>query len=89
MKSICIFLMFAWVTVNISCNSKADKTEINSPNAEQLKKEITFADFKKIKGVDNILEVPFQLFTKLDTVQFFCETKQRCGKFKICIRKTR
>ncbi len=87
MKSICMFLMFAWLTVNISCNSKADKTEINSPNTEQPKKEITFADFKKIKGVDNILEVPFQLFTKLDTVQFFVKPSKDAASLKFAYGK--
>jgi len=54
------------LVVLVGCNSKNETSE-----TQITQKAITFADFKKIKGVDNIQDVPFQLFTKLDSVQFF------------------
>nr|WP_305051245.1 hypothetical protein [Elizabethkingia bruuniana] len=54
----------------VGCNSKNKTSETNKSEIQITQKAITFADFKKIKGVDNIQDVPFQLFTKLDSVQF-------------------
>ena len=59
------------LVVLVGCNSKNETSETNKPETQIIQKAITFADFKKIKGVDNIQDVPFQLFTKLDSVQFF------------------
>ncbi len=56
----------------VACNSQ-DKKSGENKNEEMatVHRTVTFADFKKIEGVDNIQEVPFQLFTKLDSVRFF------------------
>lgn len=53
------------------CNQKDKTSETHNIKTEVKQKTVTFADFKKIQGVDNVQEVPFQLFTKLDSVQFF------------------
>jgi hypothetical protein len=50
-------------------------------------KAITFADFKKIKGVDNVQDVPFQLFTKLDSVQFFVTPGRDAAHMKVAYNK--
>ncbi|WP_254488657.1 hypothetical protein, partial [Salmonella enterica] len=59
------------MVVFVGCSQQNKNTETNKAGTEVTQKAITFADFKKIKGVDNVQNVPFQLFTKLDSVQFF------------------
>ncbi|MCL1688832.1 resolvase [Elizabethkingia anophelis] len=49
---------------------------------EVTQKAVTFADFKKIKGVDNVQDVPFQLFTKLDSVQFYVSPDKNAAHLK-------
>lgn len=55
----------------VACNPQNKTTEANDIEPEVIQKTITLSDFKKIKGVDNVQEVPFQLFTKLDSVYFY------------------
>jgi len=59
------------MVVLAGCNEKSKTSERSKPETEVKQKTITLSDFKKIKGVDNVQEVPFQLFTKLDSIQFF------------------
>lgn len=54
------------MVVFVGCNQQNTISETNKAETEVKQKTITFADFKKIKGVDNVQDVPFQLFTKLD-----------------------
>lgn len=68
--------------VLVGCNSKSTTSETNKPETQITQKAITFADFKKIKGVDNIQDVPFQLFTKLDSVQFFVSPDKNAAHLK-------
>ncbi len=68
--------------VLVGCNSKNETSETNKPETKITQKAITFADFKKIKGVDNIQDVPFQLFTKLDSVQFFVSPDKNAAHLK-------
>ncbi|WP_407499699.1 resolvase [Elizabethkingia anophelis] len=49
---------------------------------EVTQKAVTFADFKKIKGIDNVQDVPFQLFTKLDSVQFYVSPDKNAAHLK-------
>lgn len=71
----------------MGCNSKDKTQEITQPEAKVTQKIITLADFKKIKGVDNVQEVPFQLFTKLDSVEFFVEPNKEAAHLKIAYNK--
>lgn len=71
----------------MGCNPKDKTPEITQPEAKVTQKIITLADFKKIKGVDNVQEVPFQLFTKLDSVQFFVEPNKEAAHLKIAYNK--
>ncbi|AQX84914.1 resolvase [Elizabethkingia bruuniana] len=66
----------------VGCNSKNKTSETNKSEIQITQKAITFADFKKIKGVDNIQDVPFQLFTKLDSVQFFVSPDKNAAHLK-------
>ncbi|MCL1668842.1 resolvase [Elizabethkingia ursingii] len=70
------------LVVLVGCNSKNETSETNKPETQITQKAITFADFKKIKGVDNIQDVPFQLFTKLDSVQFFVSPDKNAAHLK-------
>lgn len=70
------------LVVLVGCNSKNEISETNKPKTQITQKAITFADFKKIKGVDNIQDVPFQLFTKLDSVQFFVSPDKNAAHLK-------
>lgn len=54
---------------------------------EVKQKLITLAHFKKIKGVDNVQEVPFQLFTRLDSVQFFVTPNKDAAHLKVAYHK--
>jgi len=55
----------------VGCISKNSKTEVQAETNKKTNKSITFDDFKKIKGVDNVQDVPFQLSTELDSIRFF------------------
>lgn len=70
------------LVVLVGCNSKNETSETNKPETQITQKAITFADFKKIKGVDNIQDVLFQLFTKLDSVQFFVSPDKNAAHLK-------
>ena len=70
------------LVVLVGCNSKNEISEMNKPKTQITQKVITFADFKKIKGVDNIQDVSFQLFTKLDSVQFFVSPDKNAAHLK-------
>ncbi len=76
-----LFITSAFI-VFVGCNSKNKTSETNKMKTELTQKAITFADFKKIKGVDNIQDVPFQLFTKQDSVQFFVSPDKNAAHLK-------
>ncbi|MDR6462070.1 resolvase [Chryseobacterium sediminis] len=69
------------------CNEKNKTSETNKPETEVKQKTITLSDFKKIKGVDNVQEVPFQLFTKLDSIQFFVTPSKDAAHLKMAYNK--
>jgi len=71
----------------MGCNPQDKSSETNKPAAEFTQKIITFANFKKIKGVDNVQDVPFQLFTKLDSVRFFVAPDKDSSHLKIAYNK--
>ncbi len=71
-----VFIVF------VGCNSKNKTSETNKMKTEVTQKAVTFADFKKIKGVDNVQDVPFQLFTKLDSVQFYVSPDKNAAHLK-------
>lgn len=75
------------LVVFVGCNPKNKTSETNKQKAEVTQKNITFADFKKIKGVDNVQDVPFQLFTKLDSVRFFVAPDKDAAHLKIAYNK--
>ncbi|MDV2446159.1 resolvase [Elizabethkingia anophelis] len=76
-----LFITSAFI-VFVGCNSKNKTSETNKMKTEVTQKAVTFADFKKIKGVDNVQDVPFQLFTKLDSVQFFVSPNKNAAHLK-------
>ncbi|MDM1555101.1 resolvase [Chryseobacterium indologenes] len=83
-----IFQFFISSTVVLmGCNPQNKSSENQKAKTEITQKTITFADFKKIKGVDNVQEVPFQLFTKLDSVQFFVNPNKEAAHLKIAYNK--
>lgn len=83
-----IYQIFISSTVMLmGCNPQNKSSEHQKPETEITQKTITFADFKKIKGVDNVQEVPFQLFTKLDSVQFFVRPNKEAAHLKIAYNK--
>lgn len=69
------------------CNQQNKTSESNKPETEVKQKTITLSDFKKIKGVDNVQEVPFQLFTKLDSIQFFVTPSKDAAHLKMVYNK--
>nr|WP_315028204.1 resolvase [uncultured Chryseobacterium sp.] len=71
----------------LGCNQQNKKTDSLKANTEVKQKSITLADFKKIKGVDNVQDVPFQLFTQLDSVQFFVSPSKEAAHLKIPYHK--
>lgn len=75
------------LVVFVGCNQQTKKSETNKPETEITQKSITFADFKKIKGVDNVQDVPFQLFTKLDSVIFFVAPDKEAAHLRIAYNK--
>ncbi|AQX51597.1 resolvase [Elizabethkingia anophelis] len=76
-----LFITSAFI-VFVGCNSKNKTSETNKMKTEVTQKAVTFADFKKIKGVDNVQNVPFQLFTKLDSVQFYVSPDKNAARLK-------
>ncbi|WP_160137711.1 resolvase [Chryseobacterium sp. c4a] len=75
------------MVVFIGCNQQNKTAETNKAGTEVRQKIITFADFKKIKGVDNVQDVPFQLSSKLDSVQFFVTPNKDAAHLKIAYNK--
>ncbi|PWN59411.1 resolvase [Chryseobacterium viscerum] len=75
------------MVVFVGCNQQNKMSETNKTETEIKQKTITFADFKKIKGVDNVQDVPFQLFTKLDSIQFFVSPSKDAAHLKIAYHK--
>ncbi|MEE6129759.1 resolvase [Chryseobacterium arthrosphaerae] len=73
--------------VLMACNPKNTTAETNKAGTETRQKAITFADFKKIKGVDNVQDVPFELTAKLDSVQFFVSPDKDAARLKIAYSK--
>lgn len=86
MKVINQFFISSMV-VFVGCSQQNKMSETNKAETEIKQKRITFADFKKIKGVDNLQEVPFQLFTKLDSVQFFVTPSKDAAHLKVPYHK--
>ena len=81
------FLISSVIVAFVGCNPKDKTSETAKPEAKITQKIITLADFKKIKGVDNVQEVPFQLFTKLDSVQFFVAPNKDAAHLKKAYHK--
>lgn len=69
------------------CHSKNGSAETSKAETGASQQIITFADFKKIKGVDNVQDVPFELFSKLDSVQFFVSPHQDAHRLKVAYNK--
>ncbi|MGL6129949.1 resolvase [Chryseobacterium artocarpi] len=86
MKILYPLFISSMVTIT-GCNSKNNTSEINKSETEAKQKIITFTDFKKVKGVDNVLNVPFELFTKLDSVQFFVSPSKDAPRLKVAYNK--
>lgn len=80
-------LFISSMIVLAGCNQQNKKSETNKAETEVKQKLITLADFKKIKGVDNVQEVPFQLFTKLDSIQFFVTPSKDAAHLKMAYNK--
>lgn len=87
MKTSYQFILSFMIVVFGGCNPKDKIPETAKPEARVTRKIITFADFKKIKGVDNVQNVPFQLFTKLDSVQFFVAPDKDAAHLKKAYNK--
>lgn len=80
-------LFISSMVVLTGCNQQNKKSETNNIKTEVKQKKTTLADFKKIKGVDNVQEVPFQLFTKLDSIQFFVTPSKDAAHLKMAYNK--
>lgn len=80
-------LISSMLVVFVGCNSKSKTSDTTPPKTVITKKPITFADFKKIKGVDNVQDVPFELFTNLDSVRFFVAPGKDAAHLKIAYNK--
>lgn len=87
MKTLSEFLISSIVVAFVGCNQQNKAPEMNKPEAAVTQKSITFADFKKIKGVDNVQDVPFQLFTRLDSVRFFIAPDKDAPHLKTAYHK--
>lgn len=75
------------VVVFVGCNPQNKTSETTKGEAKIAQKAITFSDFKKIKGVDNVQDVPFELSTKLDSVRFFVAPNKDSAHLKIAYNK--
>ncbi|CAI8788738.1 resolvase [Chryseobacterium sp. IT-36CA2] len=80
-------IVISSMVVFLGCNQQNKTSETSKAETEVKQKLITLADFKKIKGVDNVQEVPFQLFTKLDSVQFFVTPSKDAAHLKVAYNK--
>ncbi|MCY4779244.1 hypothetical protein ORI89_06255 [Sphingobacterium sp. UT-1RO-CII-1] len=78
-----LLLLFFTLTF-VGCNTGAQQTKNEN---QPTKHPISLADFKKVKGVDNVQEVPFQLHTQLDTVRFYLAPHQDSAFVKIPYHK--
>lgn len=52
------------------------------PVAKELKK-LTFEDFKSIKGVASVQDVPFFVYSKLDSLHFFAQPDKHAASMKV------
>ncbi|UHO40307.1 resolvase [Chryseobacterium capnotolerans] len=86
MKPLSQFFISSMI-VFMGCNSKNKSSEANKTETEVTQKAITFADFKKIKGVENVQDVPFELSTKRDSIQFFVSPNKEAAHLKIAYNK--
>ncbi|MDQ1856556.1 resolvase [Chryseobacterium sp. WLY505] len=80
-------IFISCMVVFVGCNQQNKTSETKTAKTEVKQKVVTLADFKKIKGVDNVQEVPFQLFTTLDSVQFFVTPNKEAAHLKIAYNK--
>lgn len=87
MKTSYQFLISSVLVVFVGCNQQNKMPETKKAQKEVTQKAITLANFKKIKGVDNVQDVPFQLFTKLDSVQFFVTPSKDAAHLKMAYNK--
>ncbi|WP_400260983.1 hypothetical protein ACFX5U_12965 [Sphingobacterium sp. SG20118] len=87
MKTIFRFFISSMVIAFVGCNPRNKASETNKVEAVVTQKNIALTDFKKIKGVDNVQDVPFQLFTKLDSIQFFVAPNKDSAHLKIAYNK--
>lgn len=83
MKSLYTALLCPFLLAFVACNSQNKNKETPKSAVEVTQKTVTFSDFKKIKGVDNVQEVPFQVFTKLDSIQLFTAPRKDAPQLKI------
>ncbi|MCP1997340.1 resolvase [Flavobacterium sp. HSC-61S13] len=81
------FFIAAVVTLFIGCQSQTKNTESIQEVTQITKKNATFTDFKKVKGVNNVLEVPFELTTQLDSIRFFTAPNMDAAQLKIAYNK--
>lgn len=81
MRIVYTALVTTLVVVFVGCQSKTKPTESNQ--VESKLQVITFADFEKVKGVDNVQEVPFHLFTKLDSIYFYVAPSKDSANMRI------
>lgn len=87
MKTSLSFFLPSILLVFAGCNPQNTSSDSNKVEVEVTQKVISFADFKKIKGVDNVQDVPFQLFTKLDSVRFFVAPSRDSAQLTIAYRE--
>jgi len=69
MKIVSQLFIATLVAACMSCQQHSNNAQGGTDQAQH--KIVTYSDFKKIKGVDNVQEVPYMLFTKLDSVHFY------------------
>ncbi|MGU3375010.1 resolvase [Chryseobacterium sp. M5A1_1a] len=81
------FFVSSMVVVFVGCNPQNKKSEATKTETELTQKAITFADFKKTKGVENVQDVPFQLYTKLDSIRFFMAPNKDSAHLKVAYNK--
>ncbi|MFP3581817.1 hypothetical protein SB659_19850, partial [Arthrobacter sp. SIMBA_036] len=75
------------VVVFVGCNPQNKTSEVTKTETTAAQKAIAFTDFKKIKGVDNVQNVPFQLSAKLDSIRFFVAPNKDAAHMKIAYNK--
>lgn len=87
MKIVYSLVLSAVIAAMAACqpqskNAAPKREEVNTP-----RKQSTFADFKKVAGVENVAEVPFQLSTTLDSIHFFVTPTADSDYLKIAYNK--